>query len=58
MSFLETQYKHGYLYTYEHYMYVHYIFMSTFKRLNRFDFEIHEVGYQECIDINGDVTSY
>jgi hypothetical protein len=31
--------------------------MSTSERLNRFDLEIHEVGYQEYIDINGDVTS-
>jgi hypothetical protein len=31
--------------------------MSTSERLNRFDLEFYEVGYQEYIDINGDVTS-
>jgi hypothetical protein len=32
--------------------------MSTFKRLSRFDLEIHEVGHQKCLIIDGDVTSY
>jgi hypothetical protein len=43
------------------YLYVHFISMSTsetLETLNRFDLEIYKVGYQECIDIDGDVTSY
>jgi hypothetical protein len=40
------------------YMYVHSTPMSTFKRLNRFDLEIHEVGHQERVTVDGDVTSH
>jgi hypothetical protein len=31
--------------------------MNTYKRLNRIDFKIHEVGHQERIAIDEDVTS-
>jgi hypothetical protein len=44
------------IYLYE-YMYAHYTFMNTFKRLCRFDLEIHEIGRQDLI-VDGDVTSY
>jgi hypothetical protein len=32
--------------------------ISTSERLSRFDLEIHEVGYQERLIVNGDVASY
>jgi hypothetical protein len=32
--------------------------MSTFERLSRLDFEIHEVGHQERIAVDRDVTSH
>jgi hypothetical protein len=31
--------------------------MSTFKRLSRLDLEIHEVGHQERLAVDGDVAS-
>jgi hypothetical protein len=31
--------------------------MSTFERLSRLDIEIHEVGHQERIAVDGDVES-
>jgi hypothetical protein len=31
--------------------------MSTSERLSRLDLEIHEVGHQECLAVDGDVTS-
>jgi hypothetical protein len=40
------------------YMYIHIISMSTFKRLNRFDFEIHKVGHQERLTVDGDDVSH
>jgi hypothetical protein len=42
---------------YKH-MHAHFTLMSTFERLNRFDLEIHEVGHQECLAVDGDVTSH
>jgi hypothetical protein len=44
-------------YPYEH-THEHLTPMSTFKRLSRFDFEIHEVGYQECIAVDKNVASH
>jgi hypothetical protein len=32
--------------------------MSTFKKLSRFDLEIHKVGHQEYFTIDGDVVSH
>jgi hypothetical protein len=32
--------------------------MSTFERLSRLDLEIYEVGHQECIAVDDDVTSH
>jgi hypothetical protein len=40
------------------YMYVYPILMNTFKRLSRFDIEIHEVGHQKRLTVDRDVTSY
>jgi hypothetical protein len=42
---------------YEH-MHAHPIPMSTSERLSRLDLEIHEVGHQEHLVVNGDVASY
>jgi hypothetical protein len=42
---------------YKH-MYVYFIPMSTFERLSRLYFEIHEVGHQERLTIDGDVVSH
>jgi hypothetical protein len=42
---------------YEH-THAHSTLMSTSKRLSRLDFEIHEVGHQERLTVNGYVTSY
>jgi hypothetical protein len=42
---------------YEH-MYAHPIPMSISERLGRFDLEIHEVGHQEHLTIDGDITSH
>jgi hypothetical protein len=39
------------------YTYTQIIHMSIFKRLSRFDIEIHEVGHQERLIIDGDVAS-
>jgi hypothetical protein len=38
------------------YMYIHFTSMSTSKRCNRFDFEIHEVSHQERFAIDTDVA--
>jgi hypothetical protein len=35
-----------YIYIYEH-THIHNILMSTSEKLNRFNFEIHEVGHQD-----------
>jgi hypothetical protein len=32
--------------------------MSTSERLSWFDLDIHEVGHQECLTVNGDVASH
>jgi hypothetical protein len=32
--------------------------MNTSERLNRFDFEIHEVGHQERLIVDGDIVSH
>jgi fucokinase len=40
---------------YEH-MHAHITPMSTSERLSRFDLEIHEVGHQEHLDVDGDVV--
>jgi hypothetical protein len=39
-------------------MYTHPILMSTSERLSQFDLEIHEVGHQEHLTVDGDVTSH
>jgi hypothetical protein len=41
--------------TYE-YMHTYTISMNTFKRLSRSDIEIHEVGHQECLTVDGNIT--
>jgi hypothetical protein len=38
--------------------YAHTTSMSTFKKLSQLDLEIHEVGHQEHLTIDGDVTSH
>jgi hypothetical protein len=43
--------------SYEH-TYAHPISMSTSKRLNRLDLEIHKVDHQERFAVDGDVASY
>jgi hypothetical protein len=45
------------IYSYEH-TYAHLIFMNTFKRLSRFDFEIHKVGHQKRLAIDGHHLSF
>jgi hypothetical protein len=42
-------------YTHTH---AHPILMSTSERLSRLDLEIHEVGHQERLTINGDAASH
>jgi hypothetical protein len=42
---------------YEH-THAHPTSMSTSKRLSRLDLEINEVGHQERLTVNGDVTSH
>jgi hypothetical protein len=32
--------------------------MSTFKRLSQLDLEIHEVGHQDRLAVDGDVVSH
>jgi hypothetical protein len=44
-------------YSYEH-MYAHSTPMSTSERLSRFDLEIHKIGYQERLAVDGDVASH
>jgi hypothetical protein len=43
------------IHLYEH-MHVYHIFMSTFERLNQFNFEIHEVSHQKYLAV--DMTSF
>jgi 5-formaminoimidazole-4-carboxamide-1-beta-D-ribofuranosyl 5'-monophosphate synthetase len=40
------------------YTYTHHIPMSTSERLKRLDLEIHEVGHQERLAVDGDVACY
>jgi hypothetical protein len=42
---------------YEH-KHVHPIPMSTFERLSQLYLEIHEVGHQERLAVDGDVASH
>jgi hypothetical protein len=42
---------------YEH-TYAHPTSMTTFERLSQLDLEIHEVGHQERIAVDGDVVLY
>ncbi len=44
-------------YPYEHTR-THHTPMSTFVRLSRLDLEIHEVGHQERLAIDGDIASH
>jgi hypothetical protein len=39
------------------YTYIYPIPMSTSERLSRLDLEIHEVGHQERLTVDGDVIS-
>jgi hypothetical protein len=43
--------------SYEH-THTHLTSMSTFERLSRFDLEIHEVGHQERLAVDGDAVSH
>jgi hypothetical protein len=43
------------LYEYTH---IHSTSMNTFKRLSRFDIEIHKVSYSEYLAIDDDVASH
>jgi hypothetical protein len=45
------------IYSYQH-MYAHLILMSTSEKLSQLDLEIHEVGHQERLIIDGDVGSH
>jgi hypothetical protein len=40
------------------YIYVHYILIITSERLNQFGLEIHEIGHQERLAVDGDIVSY
>jgi hypothetical protein len=42
---------------YEH-THAHPTHMNTFERLSRLDLEIHEVGHQERLDVDGDAASH
>jgi hypothetical protein len=44
-------------YPYKH-THAHSTPMNTSERLSRHDIDIHEVGHQECLIIDGDVTSH
>jgi hypothetical protein len=37
------------------YMYAHPISMSVSERLVRLDLEIHKIGHQECLTVDGDI---
>jgi hypothetical protein len=39
------------------YTYAHSTLMTTFKRLNRLDLEIHKIDHQERLTVDGDVVS-
>jgi hypothetical protein len=58
MVFLNTDtHTHTSTHPYEH-MHLHTTAMSTFERLNRLDLEIYKVGHQECLTVDGDITSH
>jgi hypothetical protein len=40
------------------YTYAHHIPMSTSERLSRIDLEIHKVGHQERLTVDGNVASH
>jgi hypothetical protein len=40
------------------YTHAHLTSMSIFEKLSRLDFEIHEVGNQERLAVDGDVVSH
>jgi hypothetical protein len=40
------------------YRYAHSISISIFERLRRLDVKIYEVGHQERLAVDGDVTSH
>jgi hypothetical protein len=44
-------------YPYEH-MHVHPTPMSTSERLSQINLEIHEIGHQECLTVDGDIASH
>jgi hypothetical protein len=44
---------HSYEYTY-----AHFTPMNISERLIRLDLEIHEVGHQKHLDVDGDIASY
>jgi hypothetical protein len=44
---------HSYEYTHAHSS-----TMNTSEKLSRLDFEIHKVGHQERLTVDGNVTSY
>jgi hypothetical protein len=48
---------HTSTYSYEH-THIQPTPMSTFKSLSRLDLEIHEVGHQERLAVDGDVASH
>jgi hypothetical protein len=37
---------------------IHFILMSNYKKLNRLDLNIYEVGHQERVTVDGDVASH
>jgi hypothetical protein len=51
--------NHTYISThpYKH-TYAQSIHMNTFKRLNRLDLEIPEIGHQERLTVNKDIVSH
>jgi hypothetical protein len=58
--FLEIQYKRRYstsTHPYEH-THAHPTPMTTSEKLSRLDLEIHEVGHQERLAVEGDVASH
>jgi hypothetical protein len=47
-----------YDYSLYEYMYVYTIFMSTFKKLSRFDLKIYKVGHKKRLAIDRDIISH
>jgi hypothetical protein len=46
-----------YMYFFYEYIYIYPISMSIFERLDRFNFEIHEVGHSEHLTVDRDHLS-